>query len=35
VSTDYEIGLKYGYKPSAWSSRALVNSRHLSNNATC
>ncbi len=34
VSSDSEIGLKYGYRPAAWISRAWVNCRHFSNSAT-
>src|SRR5882724_8540889 len=33
VSSDSEIGLKYGYNPAALASSALVNFRHLSSNA--
>src|SRR5437588_741600 len=35
VSSEWEMGRKYGYKPTDWSSRALVKLLHLSNNATC
>src|SRR5260370_21169495 len=35
VSSEWEIGRKYGYRPTACSSRALVKLLHLSNNATC
>src|SRR5436305_13602408 len=35
VSSEWEMGRKYGYRPTAWSSRALVKVLHLSNNATC
>ena len=35
VSSDSEMGLKYGYSPAALISSALVKSRHLSNSATC
>ena len=33
VSSEWEIGLKYGYRPAAWISRARVKFLHLSNNA--
>src|SRR5712664_2104959 len=35
VSSDCVIGLKYGYSPAAWISRARVNDLHLSNSAMC
>src|SRR6266516_7137126 len=35
VSSEREIGLKYGYSPAAWTSRARVKFLHLSNSAIC
>src|SRR6266550_6550984 len=35
VSSEREIGLKYGYSPAAWTSRARVKFLHLSNSAMC
>src|SRR5437879_3504073 len=35
VSSDCVIGLKYGYSPAAWISRARVKDLHLSNSAMC
>src|SRR5262249_9129133 len=31
VPSDPEMGMKYGYSPTAWASRASVNRRHFSN----
>src|SRR5256885_11820415 len=35
VSSERVIGLKYGYSPAAWTSRARVKFLHLSNSAMC
>src|SRR5437660_4847457 len=35
VSSERVIGLKYGYSPAAWTSRARVKFLHLSNSAIC
>src|SRR5712692_4773464 len=35
VSSEREMGLKYGYSPAAWTSRARVKFLHLSNSAIC
>ena len=35
VSSEWEIGLNYGYSPAAWTSRARVKDLHFSNNAAC
>src|SRR5258705_7888613 len=35
VSSEREMGLKYGYNPAAWTSRARVKFLHLSNSAMC